>query len=115
MGTVITSFILSLLKTSRLRLNHNTADYLIRHFGGAFLAQAKRWRHAGQHLVHISVMNTATGRGQSPGAIMMKKSRRRRRKNWAFPRNEGGEEDWRGGKKETTEKIEEETGKGRSF
>lgn len=36
---------------------------------------------------------------------MMKK---RRRKNWAFPRNEGGEEDWRGGKKETTEKIEEE-------
>ncbi len=70
---------LSLLKPSRLHSNCNTADYLIRHFGGAFPAQAKRWRHAGQHLVHISVINTATRSGQSVTRDNVMKRRRRRR------------------------------------
>lgn len=32
-----------------------------------------------------------------------------------IPKERGRRGSWRGGKKETTEKIEEETGKGRSF
>lgn len=35
--------------------------YLISHFGGTFLSEAKRWRHISQHLVHVSVMNTPAG------------------------------------------------------
>lgn len=90
---------MSLLQTSRLDVNWYTADYLIRQFGGAFLAQAERWGHAGQHLVHISVMNTATGRGDGHQRAMW----------WRGGRGEIGHSQGIGEERKTVRKREKKT------
>lgn len=45
---------------------HRCSVYLIGQLGGAFLPQAKRWRHVGQHLIHVIVMDTTTGGARQP-------------------------------------------------
>lgn len=70
-GILINYFFTALLKSSALLdrtacILNWCSVYLISQLGGAFLPQAKRWRHVGQHLIHVIVMDTTTGGAREP-------------------------------------------------